>query len=79
MTVSRGRQVRLRLTSQRPTSRINAGIDLDHALRLAGELEDAETIRRLEWLWPPSARVTFRSGERAVSEGPPCDGLSLVP
>jgi hypothetical protein len=27
---------------------LRAGIDLDHALRLAGELEDAETIRKLE-------------------------------
>ena len=27
---------------------LRAGIDLEHALRLAGELEDAETIRKLE-------------------------------
>lgn len=33
-----------------PTHRLGlrAGIDLEHALRLAGELEDAETIRKLE-------------------------------
>jgi len=28
--------------------RLRPGIDLDKALRLAGELEDAETIRKLE-------------------------------
>ena len=27
---------------------LRRGIDLDHALRLAGDLEDAETIRKLE-------------------------------
>lgn len=27
---------------------LRPGIDLDHALRLAAELEDAETIRKLE-------------------------------
>jgi hypothetical protein len=27
---------------------LRPGIDLEHALRLAGELEDAETIRKLE-------------------------------
>jgi hypothetical protein len=27
---------------------LRGGIDLEHALRLAGELEDAETIRKLE-------------------------------
>lgn len=27
---------------------LRPGVDLDHALRLAGELEDAETIRKLE-------------------------------
>ena len=27
---------------------LRPGIDIDHALRLAGELEDAETIRKLE-------------------------------
>jgi plasmid stability protein len=27
---------------------LRPGIDLQHALRLAGELEDAETIRKLE-------------------------------
>lgn len=27
---------------------LRAGVDLEHALRLAGELEDAETIRKLE-------------------------------
>ena len=33
-----------------PTRRmgLRPGIDLDQALRLAGELEDAETIRKLE-------------------------------
>jgi hypothetical protein len=35
-----------RLTSRRLGLR--PGIDLEHALRLAGELEDAETIRKLE-------------------------------
>ena len=28
--------------------RLRRGIELEHALRLAGELEDAETIRKLE-------------------------------
>jgi hypothetical protein len=27
---------------------VRKGVDLDHALRLAGELEDAETLRKLE-------------------------------
>ena len=27
---------------------LRAGVDLEHALRLAGELEDAETVRKLE-------------------------------
>jgi hypothetical protein len=27
---------------------LREGVDLEHALRLAGELEDAETIRKLE-------------------------------
>lgn len=27
---------------------LRAGVDLEHALRLAAELEDAETIRKLE-------------------------------
>lgn len=27
---------------------LQPGVDLEHALRLAGELEDAETIRKLE-------------------------------
>jgi hypothetical protein len=27
---------------------LRPGIDLEHALRFAGELEDAETIRKLE-------------------------------
>lgn len=27
---------------------LRQGVDLEHALRLAGELEDAETIRKLE-------------------------------
>jgi ribbon-helix-helix CopG family protein len=35
-----------RLTSRRLGLR--PGVDLEHALRLAGELEDAETIRKLE-------------------------------
>ena len=35
-----------RLASRRLDLR--AGVDLEHALRLAGELEDAETIRKLE-------------------------------
>ena len=29
-------------------SGLRPGIDLEHALRLAGELEDAETVRKLE-------------------------------
>jgi hypothetical protein len=37
---------RYRLASRRLGLR--PGIDLEHALRLAGELEDAETIRKLE-------------------------------
>jgi len=42
--LSAGRTYRL------PTQRLGLrpGIDLEHALRLAGELEDAETIRKLE-------------------------------
>jgi hypothetical protein len=35
-----------RLTSRR--LELRPGVDLEHALRLAGELEDAETIRKLE-------------------------------
>ena len=35
-----------RLPSRR--LQLRPGIDLEHALRLAGELEDAETIRKLE-------------------------------
>jgi hypothetical protein len=27
---------------------LRAGVDLEHALRLAGELEDTETVRKLE-------------------------------
>jgi Ribbon-helix-helix protein, copG family len=27
---------------------LRGGVDLEHALRLAGELEDAETVRKLE-------------------------------
>jgi hypothetical protein len=27
---------------------LRAGVDLEHALHLAGELEDAETVRKLE-------------------------------
>ena len=37
---------RYRLPSRKLGLRL--GVDLDHALRLAGELEDAETIRKLE-------------------------------
>jgi hypothetical protein len=37
---------RYRLTSRRLGLR--PGVDLEHALRVAGELEDAETIRKLE-------------------------------
>ena len=37
---------RYRLTSRRLGLR--SDIDLEHALRLSGELEDVETIRRLE-------------------------------
>jgi Ribbon-helix-helix protein, copG family len=37
---------RYRLESQRMGLR--PGVNLEHALRLAGELEDAETIRKLE-------------------------------
>ena len=37
---------RYRLRSKRLGLR--PGVDLEHALRLAGELEDAETIRKLE-------------------------------
>jgi hypothetical protein len=37
---------RYRLPSRRLGLR--SGVDLEHALRLAGELEDAETIRKLE-------------------------------
>jgi Ribbon-helix-helix protein, copG family len=37
---------RYRLDSRRLGLR--PGVDLEHALRLAGELEDAETIRKLE-------------------------------
>lgn len=28
--------------------RLRAGVDIDHALRLAGDLEDAETLHKLE-------------------------------
>jgi hypothetical protein len=35
-----------RLASRR--LELRPGVDLEHALRLAGELEDAETIRKLE-------------------------------
>jgi hypothetical protein len=41
-----GSRRRYRLPSRRLDLR--PGIDLEHALRLAGELEDAETIRKLE-------------------------------
>jgi Arc/MetJ family transcription regulator len=40
------RRRRYRLAS-RPM-KVRAGVDLDHALRLAGELEDAEILRKLE-------------------------------
>jgi metal-responsive CopG/Arc/MetJ family transcriptional regulator len=42
-TVRRGLQ-RYQLASRRLGLR--SGVDLEHALRLAGELEDAETIRK---------------------------------
>jgi hypothetical protein len=41
-----GSQRRYRLASRRLGLR--PGVDLEHALRLAGELEDAEAIRKLE-------------------------------
>jgi Ribbon-helix-helix protein, copG family len=41
-----GSRRRYRLPSRQLALR--SGIDLEHALRLAGELEDAETIRKLE-------------------------------
>jgi hypothetical protein len=41
-----GSRRRYRLASRRLGLR--PGVDLEHALRLAGELEDAETIRKLE-------------------------------
>jgi hypothetical protein len=41
-----GGSKRYRLASRRLNRR--PGVDLEHALRLAGELEDAETIRKLE-------------------------------
>lgn len=41
-----GSRRRYRLPSRRLDLR--SGVDLEHALRLAGELEDAETIRKLE-------------------------------
>jgi hypothetical protein len=39
-------QSRYRLRSRR--LRLRSSVDLEHALRLAGELEDVETIRKLE-------------------------------
>ena len=41
-----GSKKRYRLTSRRLGQR--SGVDLEHALRLAVEIEDAETIRKLE-------------------------------
>lgn len=41
---ARGRPYRL---ATRPLG-LRRGVDLDHALRLAAELEDAETVRKLE-------------------------------
>ncbi len=41
-----GSKRRYRLASRRLGLR--PGVDLEHALRIAGELEDAETIRKLE-------------------------------
>jgi hypothetical protein len=46
LTTGGGSPRRYRLESRRLGLR--PGVDLDHALRLAGELEDAETIRKLE-------------------------------
>jgi hypothetical protein len=46
LTTGGGSQRRYRLESRRLGLR--PGVDLEHALRLAGELEDAETIRKLE-------------------------------
>ena len=46
LTTGGGSPQRYRLESRRLGLR--PGVDLDHALRLAGELEDAETIRKLE-------------------------------
>jgi hypothetical protein len=43
---ARGSKRPYRLASRRLGLR--PGVDLEHALRLAGELEDAETIRKLE-------------------------------
>ena len=43
---SGGGSKRYRLASRRLNLR--PGVDLEHALRLASELEDAETIRKLE-------------------------------
>jgi Ribbon-helix-helix protein, copG family len=46
LTGGGGGSKRYRLASRRLNLR--PGVDLEHALRLAGELEDAETIRKLE-------------------------------
>jgi hypothetical protein len=46
LTSGGGSPRRYRLESRR--LRLRPGVDLEHALRLAGELEDAETIRKLE-------------------------------
>jgi hypothetical protein len=46
LTTGGGSQRRYRLDS-RPLG-LRPGVDLEHALRLAAELEDAETIRKLE-------------------------------
>jgi hypothetical protein len=46
LTTGGGSRRRYRLESRRLGLR--PGVDLEHALRLASELEDAETIRKLE-------------------------------
>jgi hypothetical protein len=46
LTTGGGSQRRYQLDTQRLGLR--TGVDLEHALRLAGELEDAETVRKLE-------------------------------
>jgi Ribbon-helix-helix protein, copG family len=46
LTSGGGSQERYRLASRRLGLR--PGVEIEHALRLAGELEDAETVRKLE-------------------------------